>query len=793
MMTEENDETQKASEAENLEVLKESMATEPETDTPTAEIESEPESIETESETAEEEAIEHEGDTSLESKEIIVDEIVIVEETTQEIVEETVAVEETTQEIVDETVAVEETTQEIVDETVVEEADVVEETTQEIVDENDVVEETTQEIVDETVVVEEAETIASEARVASVSEDIENQELSTEIIEPEVNSTSEMLDIQLPKHELSNDDKAIVYPVLDYSNLSKESLLVFFESAKSIIQAHAASSTFKKIDEITKEAKITFEKIKFAEKNEALASFKESNEQSEEGFSFKGDEINQKIDSCIQFIRGERQLFFQQMEKMREKALEGKTRLINELRVLADADDNSDPANVNASFKAFKKLQDEWKSLGSVQGNMNQTLWQSYHALVDRFYSNRSIFFELLELDRKKNLLAKESIAAKLEKLAEAIQAGGSLQKLLKEAEELFEEYKHIGPAHRDANEAMWLRVKKSLDVLFEQKRQVNEAQKGIYQENLAVKKELSDLMHTYASFTSNSISEWNQTSKAVLALQEQWGKLKGGLPREGGKEVSHIFWSDLKTFFKHKSEFFSKIDAERKANLAAKQLLVDQVNGIVETGTETPEITNMVIGLQKRWKEIGHVPEKQKDQIYAKFKAACDAYFNLKREKNKGPQDEEFEANLTAKNGILSTMQAMLKDAESLANLGNIKAEWDAIGYVPRKDVKNIQEKFRNSWNSLIDFARTQPAEKLAAWGFELKSLSAETHQSTEERKSAAPDSRKKIQALENDIAVLTNNLEFFAKSKNSDKFRAEVEKKILEAEAELEKLKKE
>jgi len=46
---------------------------------------------------------------------------------------------------------------------------------------------------------------------------------------------------------------------------------------------------------------------------------------------------------------------------------------------------------------------------------MNQTLWQSYHALVDRFYSNRSIFFELLELDRKKNLQAKELIAKKLE------------------------------------------------------------------------------------------------------------------------------------------------------------------------------------------------------------------------------------------------------------------------------------------------------------------------------------------------------------------------------------------
>ncbi len=759
MMTKENDETQKASEAENQEVLKDSVAIEPETDTSTAEIVSAPESIETESDTAVETPIEQEDVPPLESEEVIVDAAVAVEESEEIIVDEVVVVEESKEIIVDEAV---------------------------------VVEESKEIIVDEVVVAEEPEIIASETPVALVVNEIATPELEGEKTEPEVNSTSEMLDIQLPIQEHAVEDKTIVYPVLDYNNLSKESLLTFFESAKAIIQAQAASSTFKKIDEITKEAKIAFEKIKFAEKNEALASFKESNEQSEEGFSFKGDEINQKIDSCIQFIRGERQTFFQQMEKMREKALEGKTRLINELRVLADADDNSDPAHVNASFKAFKKLQDEWKSLGSVQGNMNQTLWQSYHALVDRFYSNRSIFFELLELDRKKNLQAKEAIAAKLEKLAEAIQAGDALQKLLKEAEELFEEYKHIGPAHRDANEAMWLRVKKSLDVLFEQKRQVNEAQKGIYQENLAVKKELSDLMHTYASFTSISISEWNQTSKAVLALQEQWGKLKGGLPREGGKEVSHLFWSDLKTFFKHKSEFFSKIDAERKANLAAKQLLVDQVNGIVETGTETSEITNMVIGLQKRWKEIGHVPEKQKDQIYAKFKAACDAYFNLKREKNKGPQDEEFEVNLTAKNGILSAMQSMLKDAESLANLGIIKAEWDAIGYVPRKDVKNIQEKFRNSWNSLIDFARTQPAEKLAAWGFELKSLSAETHHSTEERKSAAPDSRKKIQALENDIAVLTNNLEFFAKSKNSDKLRAEVEKKISQAEAELEKLKK-
>ena len=588
------------------------------------------------------------------------------------------------------------------------------------------------------------------------------------------------------------EEKAVEFPVLDLSKATKASILAFYEQLKSILQASASAANFKKVDELTKEVRTVWEAIKQSERAEALATFKASNEDSEEGFSFKGDEISQQIDAIAAFIRTERGAFFSNLEKLREKALEGKTRLINELRTLVDSDDNSDPAHVNASFKAFKKIQEEWKGLGSVQGPMNQTLWQSYHALVDRFYSNRSIFFELLELDRKKNLQAKEAIATKLEALAAEISKGGALQKLLKEAEELFEEYKHIGPANRDDNESLWTRVKKSLDVLFEQKRAIQDAQKHVFEENLKVKREIGDLMKHYASFTAANISEWNQASKAVLALQEQWNNLKGGLPRDGGKEVSHHFWSDLKTFFKHKSEFFSKIDAERKANLAAKQLLIDQVNGIVETGTITPEVTQMVIETQKKWKEIGHVPEKQKDSIYAKFKAACDAYFNLTREKGKNAKDVEFEANLEAKQAILKEMEAMLKDPSLLATLGEKKAAWDAIGFVPRKDVKAIQESFRTTWNALIDLARTQPKEQLAAWGFELKSLASEANAGGEEKKAASPDARKKIQALENDIAVLTNNLEFFAKSKNSDKLRAEVEKKIAQAEKELEKLKK-
>ncbi len=583
------------------------------------------------------------------------------------------------------------------------------------------------------------------------------------------------------------EEKVIEIPTIELP-AGKTDLLAFFEKLKAIVAEQQSAPLFKKIEEAMKEAKAAFDLLKATERNQALENFKAANEGAEEGFEYKGDETDQKIESVLGSIRQARQLFFQQLEKQKDKIIEGKTRLLDELRKLVDADDNSDPSHVNASFKAFKKIQEEWKSLGNIQGPQNQSFWQSYHALVDRFYSNRSIFFELLELDRKKNLQAKEIIAGKLEALAAKVNGGG-LQKLLKEAEELFEEYKHIGPAHKEANEVLWQRVKKSLDVLFAEKRQILDAQKAVFQENLKIKKELVDMMKHYTNFKSASIAEWNNTSKAVLALQDSWGKLKGGVGRDAGKEVSHEFWSALKLFFKNKSEFFAKIDAERKANLAAKQALVDQVSALVEAGDDGAETTNLVIELQKKWKDIGHVPEKQKDQIYHKFKAACDAYFNMKREKSKGAKDSEFEGNLVAKQGILTDLKAMLNDASLLSDLKAKKEAWDAIGFVPKKNLKEIQEEFRTIWNQVIDLARTQPKEQLAAWGFELKGLPTET--AKEERKPISADNRKKIQALENEIATLTNNLAFFAKSKNADKLIAEVEKKIENAEKELGKLK--
>ena len=64
----------------------------------------------------------------------------------------------------------------------------------------------------------------------------------------------------------------------------------------------------------------------------------------------------------------------------------------------------------------LKRLQSEWKAIGAVPQGESQELWNSYHALLDQYYNNRSIYYELKELDRKRNLAAKEQL----------VRAGGS-------------------------------------------------------------------------------------------------------------------------------------------------------------------------------------------------------------------------------------------------------------------------------------------------------------------------------------------------------------------------------
>jgi hypothetical protein len=763
---------------------------------------------------------------AVEQTESFLSEAVEASESTQELIAEAVVESPApTIEAIDEPVAeVAETIEEVVAEPVAEVAEVIAEPVVEVAE---VITEPVAEVAEVIAepVVEVAEVIAEP--VAEVAEVIAEPvvEVTETVVEVIAEPVAEVV-APSPIEEIAPPAEVEVTEIqtVDYSNYSKKDFVATLEKLTADVKENPSVGAFRRSEDTLKEVRPLFEQIKATEKAEALVKFKEANEDSEEGFDFKFDAEVEQFDKLFKGLKEERSRYFQGIEKDKDKNFNQKTELINRLRTLVESEDSSDPAHIKTGFNDFKKIQDEWKAAGNVNSPHNNTLWQTFHALVDRFYSNRSIYFELLELDRKRNLQQKIDLCTKIEKISEAAKTESVTGKMLDEAVAAFEEYKHVGPAPKEENELIWQRVKDALDVIYGKRREQGEASKAEAEQVYALKLAIAELIEPYATFNSTTITEWNDRTKSLLALQDQWNAIKGFMPKEKGKELSDKFWADIKTFFRNKTEFFKVLESKRDENLVAKTAIIAEVEALLASEDESQEATNTVIRLQKEFREIGHVPEKDKDSIYEKFKTACDAFFNAKRAKNQHVE-KDFEANLEKKTALCDTIEAEAVEGANTARMAEFKAEWNAIGFVPKKDMQTIGKRYINAINKYVSAMgklsskekeqltmtdsprpprgeRPERGERSERYerndrnndrggNRDYNSNRGGGDYSSNSSGGGNSDAKRKIQNLENDIATYRNNLEFFAKSKNADKFRQDVEAKIQSAEKEIAKLK--
>ncbi|QIP13475.1 DUF349 domain-containing protein [Spirosoma aureum] len=594
------------------------------------------------------------------------------------------------------------------------------------------------------------------------------------------------------------DDDASIHSSVDYSQFSKQDFVNLLETQLATISVAAVTpGDFKKADQVLKEVKPLFDQMKRAEREAALQAYV-AETGADEGFEYKYDETILRFDELYKLIKSQKNTYFQNLDKAKDTNFAAKTDLLTRLRELVETDENN-AGDPKVSWNEFKKIQDEWKAAGNMNSPHNATLWATYHALVDRYYSNRNIYFELKELDRKRNATLKAEVIEKVEAMAKAAEETPVTRQTIDEANALFEEYKHIGPAPKAEQEVLWGRMKVALDVLYDKRRdQTNEQRKEsaqLYEEKSAIYEELIPL----TSFTSNSINDWNDKTKAVMALQDRWNAIKGPMPRDEGKELSKKFWAALKTFFHNKGEFFKQLESKREENLRAKTELCEQVEAILASGEESPEITQTVIELQRQWKNIGQVPEKQKNSIFDRFKAACDAFFNKKRSKNQ-ETEREFEANLAKKITLIERIEAAANENADLSELNEFKKEWNAIGFVPKKDMQSTQKRYINAVNALVGSTGKIPAKDKER--VMLQNEAEVTRSGGRDRdfnrggdrdsggNKRENDIRRRITSIENDIATYRNNIEFFARSKNADKLRAEIDRKIADAEKQLDDL---
>ncbi|QSE99400.1 DUF349 domain-containing protein [Fulvivirga lutea] len=568
------------------------------------------------------------------------------------------------------------------------------------------------------------------------------------------------------------DEEEEEHEDVDYSNLNKEELV-------AAIRELSQSSNFIKAERKAREIKPYFDEIKDKERQAALDKFIADGGE-EADFDFKNDELTDRFEANYKLIRDHKIQYVKDQENRKDANLKKKQEILEKLREFVDSEET------NIEFNAFKAIQNEWKEVGPVPGAYAKTLWANYNALVDRFYDNRHIYFELKELDRKKNLESKLELCEK----AEALSKVENVSQAIKDLNDLHHEFKHIGPVPNDEREPLWQRFKAASDAVYDRRKDFIEGLKEELEANLVVKEELAKQVQEFTQFDSDRIKEWNKKTKELQEIQKKW-EATGGLPRAKAKEINKTFWSAFKTFFNNKGQFFKKLDSMREGNLEKKKELLEKANEL-KTSTEWQKTANELKKLQNQWREIGPVPEKFRESVYREFKEACDYFFDQKRAQL-GEAEKDFSENLKKKEAICEEIVKLAENKTSdLDKFRELQDQFNEIGFVPKNAISKIKSKWSEAVDKFINSIEgitNEERQKIRIENQINKLKSGPNASDKIYRKEQTI--RKQIGQLENDIAVWKNNMEFFANSKTADKLKGEFETKIDAASKELKGLK--
>ncbi len=613
------------------------------------------------------------------------------------------------------------------------------------------------------------ETVPQELPLAEVevpAESVETTEIDGEVISQSAESTTS----EHPDHhegEETEEDN-------DYSNFSRLQLV---EASEELLK----ENNFRKIDNVLRLLKTEVDRFNRTDREAAQQAY-EADGGEPDSFEFKQDELTTKFYANYKQLKDRKTKYFAELEKKKQKSLEDKHSLLAQLKAIVEAGDSS-----KASLDKIKEVQKNWKESGAVPAQEADELYRSYNALLDRFYSQRSIENDLMELDRRRNLAAKVEICEKAEAMLSAENINESINTL--NLNKLHEDYKSIGPVPKEEQEPVWQRFKAASDKLYERKRAHAEETRKVLEENMRRKQELCVSIEPYTEFASEKISDWNTKTKEILALQTAWEKV-GPAPREVAKDINKQFWANFKSFFANKGRFFDKLEKFREENLQKKISLCEQAEAVQES-LEWDATSDKLKALQDEWKLVGPVPEAQRDSIYERFKAACDNFFNRKRNR-RNDQDREFDTNLALKREICEQIEAMAKAKDGdVDKMEELYDKFGTIGFVPRKNMTSIQEKLTKAVELFLASLEVSDEDR-ADIRASLHMRTTDTDPNADKKNFRKEQMiRKKMANLESDIALWKNNVEFFANSKSAAKLREEFKGKIQAAEQEVNSLK--
>ena len=475
--------------------------------------------------------------------------------------------------------------------------------------------------------------------------------------------------------------------------------------------------------------------------------------------------------SLYNTYKKERAEYNRQLDAEREGNLVKKQAIIEDLKALVD-----EQGDMKDAFPKFREIQNRWRETGPVPQQNFRDVNDTYQLYVEKFYDLVQINRELRDLDFRKNLEAKTEFCEQAEALAESEDVVGAF----KELQKLHEQWKEFGPVAKEFRDSIWERFRAATAVINKKYQAHFEGLKEQHAANLEAKTALCEKVEAIAAQEITSSNQWNALSKEIEGIQAEWRKI-GFATRKDNQKVYDRFRAACDQFFSRKREYYNEFKDSMNDNMAKKLAIIEQAEAL-KGSTDWKKTSDALIELQRQWKEIGAVPRKKSEQLWKRFRAACDAFFN-ERDKQ-GKPENDFYGNLKAKRALIEEIEAYVPaDAEADAEAARGFAErWSAIGFVPFKEKEAVGAAYKAAMQA-----------KFPEWGRGGRREGGRGP--VREPRSNRPLTEKdkltlKYNQLQQDIQTYENNIGFFGLSKGAEQLKAQMQQRIDAAKEDLKKL---
>jgi hypothetical protein len=348
---------------------------------------------------------------------------------------------------------------------------------------------------------------------------------------------------------------------------------------------------------------------------------------------------------------------------------------------------------------------------------------QAFLGLYKTLHEQRKQQLVLKEALEKENLKLKKNLIEDLKKIIESEEHIGSAFNAYKS---IHETWKKVGDIPREYRDTLQKEYSRLIEIFFYTMRIYQEIKSHDYKRNLQNKQLI---LHKLQQLR-NEEEDIKTVEQQLRVLQDEWEEI-GPVPNEEWEAIKAKYWEIVRQIYDKINAHYEAQRQEYEKNIEAKKALVQELQGICDKATtassfkEWDALVEQVKTIQEAYKKVGPGARKENESLWKQFRAANDAFFELKKN-NAKEQQALFSERIEAKKNVI-TEAAQLKITtdwkEATHRIIQLQKQWKTLGNTGRAENK-LWSQFREACDAFFaakDSANAE-AEKALEVNFQLK-----------------------------------------------------------------------